>query len=168
MNPIVVDVKKYSRKASSLNLKPRAQLVQSKRSKRSELVSFDNRIFCKERVRCVKKASELPGLSREDLVQRKESHLNTYFNIRKNRLKEITKENKKIYVRINSQKSLYSSRQLNKSTDSVSQSRLSRKSQLSVSASRKSNHSKADPKKAKLTQQKQPEIRIQSKDIKKM
>jgi len=44
------------------------------------------------------------------LFQRKESHLNTYFNQRRDRLKSITKENKLIYVKINSQKSLYSSR----------------------------------------------------------
>lgn len=43
------------------------------------------------------------------LFMRKENYLNTKFNIRKNKLKEITKENKQLYERINSQKSLYSS-----------------------------------------------------------
>ena len=49
------------------------------------------------------------GLDDEFLVQRRESHLNSNFNRRKNRLVEITKENKNIYKRINCQKSFYSS-----------------------------------------------------------
>lgn len=47
--------------------------------------------------------------------ERRESHLNSFFNQRKNRLKDITKENKRIYERINSQTSLYSSRRLESS-----------------------------------------------------
>jgi len=75
---------------------------------------------------------------------RKENHLNTCFNIRKTKLKDITKENKKIYQRINSQKSLYSSVDLNKSYEStreikdrLSQSKLSHRSNLSHCSSRK-------------------------------
>jgi hypothetical protein len=49
------------------------------------------------------------------LFMRKENYLNTKFLIRKNKLKEITKENKQLHDRINSQKSLYSSSDLNKS-----------------------------------------------------
>lgn len=82
----------------------------------------------------------MQGLTGEELEQRRESHLNTYFNARKNKLKEITKVNKKIYVRINSQKSLYSSRDLDKSYEStsqlsrrLSQSKLSRNSNTSLS-----------------------------------
>lgn len=97
----------------------------------------------------------LQGLSKEALSQRKESHLNTYFNLRKNKLKDITKENKKIYVRINSQKSLYSSRKLNGSQDSISQSRLSHKSsQHSLRSSKNSTNSLV--KKAKINNQKIP------------
>jgi len=167
-NAIVADAKKYSRKVSSLNLKQRPEMVSSKNSKRSELLGFDNRIFCNERVKSVKKGQGLPGLSRADLDQRKESHLNTYFNIRKNRLKDITKENKKIYVRINSQKSLYSSRQLNKSTDSITHSRLSNQSsQHSVSSSRRTRQSKTTLKRPEL-QKKEENIKIESKDINKL
>lgn len=87
----------------------------------------------------VTKTHLLPGLSKVELSQRKENYLNTYFNIRKNKLKEITKENKKIYDRINSQQSLYSSRQLNGSIDFVSNSRISHKSsQNSIVSLRKS------------------------------
>ena len=64
--------------------------------------------------------------------------MNTYFNLRKNKLKEITQENKKIYVRINSQKSLYNSRQLNNSSTSLNHSRCSNASQSSI-ISRKSS-----------------------------
>jgi hypothetical protein len=91
----------------------------------------------------VKSNYNVGGLSTEALGLRKESNLNTYYNLRKNRLKDITKENKKIYVRINSQKSLYSSRQLNCSQDSIGHSRLSQKSsQHSLQSSRNSNKSK--------------------------
>lgn len=50
------------------------------------------------------------GLDDDFLLQRRENHLTTHFNTRKNRLLEITKENKHIHRRINAQKSLYSSR----------------------------------------------------------
>ena len=53
------------------------------------------------------------GMNDEFLFMRKENHLNTQFNIRKNKLKEITQENKVLYQRLNSQKSLYSSTDLN-------------------------------------------------------
>lgn len=63
--------------------------------------------------------------------------MNTYFNQRKNKLKQITHENKRIYVKINSQKSLYSSRQLNKSYESNSDlSRRLSSSKLSRASSR--------------------------------
>ena len=78
------------------------------------------------------------------MVQRKESHLNTYFNIRKNKLKEITKENKQIYVRINSQKSLYSSRKLDNSSSSLSQSRCSNKSDTSFRSKKSINRASKD------------------------
>jgi hypothetical protein len=55
------------------------------------------------------------GINDEFLFMRKENYLNTKFNIRKSKLKEISKENKQLYERISSQKSLYSSSDLNKS-----------------------------------------------------
>ena len=51
----------------------------------------------------------------------------------------MTKQNKKIYERINSQKSKYSSRELNKSYDSMYSSRVSNRS----SRSRKSNYNRS-------------------------
>lgn len=79
------------------------------------------------------------------LFQRKENHLNTCFNIRKNKLQEITKVNKQIYKRLNSQKSLYSNEDLNKSYQSIkvikerlSQSKVSQRSSLSRQSSRSS------------------------------
>ena len=86
-------------------------------------------------------------MNEQFLHQRKENHLNTCFNIRKNKLKEISKANQQIYKRINSQNSLYSSRKMdekyqetNKIRNRLSQSKLSQRlsdSQLS----RKSNQS---------------------------
>lgn len=51
-------------------------------------------------------------MTERQLYERKESNLNSYFNIRMSKLKDITKENKRIYERLNSQKSLYSSKNL--------------------------------------------------------
>ena len=59
------------------------------------------------------------GLDDRFLHLRKENHLNTYFNIRKNKLKETTIANKQLYKRLNSQKSLYSSTDMNKSYQST-------------------------------------------------
>lgn len=59
------------------------------------------------------------GMNEKFLFMRKENHLNSCFNVRKAKLKEMTKENQKIYQRINSQKSLYSSTDLNKSYEST-------------------------------------------------
>jgi hypothetical protein len=93
------------------------------------------------------------------LFLRKESHLNSCFNQRKNKLKEITHENKRIYVKINSQKSLYSSRQLNKSYESnsdlsrrLSSSKLSRTSSRSgtSAAGRRKEGAKAKAKEIKI------------------
>ena len=88
---------------------------------------------------------------------RKESHLNTYFNKRKNKLKDIVQENKRIYVKINSQKSLYSSRQLNKSYDSnadlsrrLSSSKLSRTSSTSSRKGQTRVKAKTKPKQIKI------------------
>lgn len=71
---------------------------------------------------------------------RKENHLNTHFNLRKTKLREITKQNKQLFHRINSQKSLYSSIELNKSFEEankvknrLSQSKLSQRSASSRS-----------------------------------
>lgn len=59
------------------------------------------------------------GKTADFYESRKESFLNSFYNIRKNHLVRITKENRKIYDRINSQKSLYSNKALNKSYDSI-------------------------------------------------
>ena len=59
------------------------------------------------------------GMNDNFLFLRKENYLNTNFNIRKNKLREITKVNKQIYQRLNSQKSLYSNSELNKSYEST-------------------------------------------------
>lgn len=58
-------------------------------------------------------------LNEQLMTQRRENYLNSHFNKRRNTLKQITRENKKIYQRINSQKSLYSQDKMNKSTDSI-------------------------------------------------
>jgi hypothetical protein len=72
-------------------------------------------------------------------------------------LKEITKENKKIYQRINSQKSLYSQDDMNKSTTSIRS--------LSRGSSRISNKSatsqKKYPKIVKGTMKPKEEVKIQ-------
>lgn len=72
------------------------------------------------------------GMNNNLLFLRKENHLNTQFNLRKNKLKEITKANKKLYKRLNTQKSFYSNSDLSKSYEStqeikerLSQSKLS-------------------------------------------
>jgi hypothetical protein len=79
---------------------------------------------------------------------RKENYLNTKFNIRKSKLKEISKENKQLYERIGSQKSLYSSSDLNKSFEGnneikkrLSQSKLSQRLNSSRSSERSKNSS---------------------------
>jgi hypothetical protein len=72
------------------------------------------------------------GMNENFLFLRKENHLNTQFNLRKNKLKEITKANKQLYRRLNTQKSFYSNSDLSKSYEStqeikerLSQSKLS-------------------------------------------
>ena len=85
----------------------------------------------------------LVGMNDGFLHTRKESYLNSQFNMRKNRLRVISKENNQIYNRINSQKSVYSSQDLNKSFESnavkkrLSESKLSQRS----NSSRNSIHS---------------------------
>lgn len=86
-------------------------------------------------------------LNDEILMRRKENHLNTQYNRRLNALKNITKENKKIYQRINSQKSLYSQDDMRKSSMSIrsskSSSRVSQRSgQHQASMSRNSKVTK--------------------------
>lgn len=61
----------------------------------------------------------MKGMNDHLLFLRKENHLNTQFNIRKNKLREITKTNKQIYQRLNTQKSFYSNSDLNKSYEST-------------------------------------------------
>ena len=80
------------------------------------------------------------------LYTRKQSHLNTCFNIRKNKLKNISKANRQILQRINSQSSLYSSRKMNESyqkskeiKDRLSGSKISRG--LAESEVSRSSHS---------------------------
>ena len=106
------------------------------------------------------------GLTPSEHSQRKESSLNTYFNQRKSKLKDITRENKKIYVRINSQKSLYSSRDLEQSYERscshsrrLSQSRLSRVS----TSSRGSSMGRQQTKKNNPVRK---SIKVESKSIK--
>jgi len=59
------------------------------------------------------------GMNAHFLYLRKENHLNTYFNVRKNKLKEMTKANKKLYQKINNQKSMYSNSEMNRSYQSI-------------------------------------------------
>jgi hypothetical protein len=88
--------------------------------------------------------SRLGGLSEEELWGRRESLLGSRFKQRKDKLETITKDNRRIYVKINSQKSLYSSKEMNKSFESSSQlsrnlsrSRISnRQAQLATPRSR--------------------------------
>lgn len=61
------------------------------------------------------------GMNDNFLFLRKENYLNTQFMMRKKKLKEITKTNKQIYNRLNSQKSFYSNSDLNKSYESTKQ-----------------------------------------------
>lgn len=104
------------------------------------------------------------------LFMRKENYLNTKFNIRKNKLKEITKENKQLHERINSQKSLYSSSDLNKSFESncelkkrLSQSKLSQR----LNSSRSSSRSKADSNRAnRFERKKEIKMAIKTTNIK--
>ena len=77
---------------------------------------------------------------------RKESYLNSQFNMRQNKLKEISKENKQIYNRLNSQKSVYSSQDLNKSYEmrkGLSSSKLSQRSNNSRVSDRSNKSSKS-------------------------
>lgn len=81
------------------------------------------------------------GMNENFLFLRKENHLNTQFNLRKNKLKEITKANKQLYRRLNTQKSFYSKSDLSKSYEStqeikerLSQSKISQRSQRMNSA----------------------------------
>jgi hypothetical protein len=95
--------------------------------------------------------------------------LNSYFNVRKNKLKQITHENKRIYVKINSQKSLYSSRELNKSYESNSGlSRRLSQSKLSRSSSRQSVEGGSSRKPDRRGPEGKKEIRIESHDINKV
>lgn len=59
------------------------------------------------------------GMNAHFLYMRKENHLNTCFNLRKNKLKEMTKANKQLYQKLNMQKSMYSSSDMNKSYQSI-------------------------------------------------
>jgi hypothetical protein len=59
------------------------------------------------------------GMNDNFLFLRRENHLNSQFNVRKNKLKEITKANKQLYKRLNTQKSFYSNSDLNKSYEST-------------------------------------------------
>ena len=75
------------------------------------------------------------GINEHFLFLRKENHLNTCYNMRKNKLKEITRANKDFYQKLNSQKSLYSNQEMSKSyksikeiKDRLSQSKLSSRS----------------------------------------
>ena len=81
--------------------------------------------------------------------------MNSQFNRRRNTLKQITRENHKIYQRINSQKSLYNQSQMNKSTDSLRS--LSRCSSRSKNAKGKN----VDSKKSTINQ-----VSIKSQNIK--
>ena len=59
------------------------------------------------------------GLNDHFLYLRKENHLNTCFNIRKNKLKEMTRANKQLFQKLTSQKSIYNSDDMNKSYQSI-------------------------------------------------
>ena len=86
------------------------------------------------------------GINDEFLHTRKESYLNSQFNMRQNKLKEISKENKQIYSRLNSQKSVYSSQDLNKSYEmkkGLSSSKMSQRSNNSRVSDRSKNSSKS-------------------------
>lgn len=85
------------------------------------------------------------GMNDNFLFLRKENHLNTQFMIRKKKLKEITQANKRIYNRLNTQKSFYSNSDLSKSYEStkeikerLSHSKLSHRLNSSRNSSRKS------------------------------
>lgn len=55
------------------------------------------------------------GLNSHFLIARREQFLNSGYYVRKKKLEDITEENKKIYLKINSQKSAYSRDQMRKS-----------------------------------------------------
>lgn len=107
------------------------------------------------------------GMNENLLFMRKENHLNTQFNLRKNKLKEITKANKQLYRRLNTQKSFYSNSDLNKSYEStqlikerLSHSKLSHRMNSSRSSSRKSLRGD------KVQAKKAPVLDIKAKNIK--
>jgi hypothetical protein len=111
------------------------------------------------------------GMNDNFLFLRKENHLNTQFNIRKNKLKEITKVNKQLYGRLNTQKSFYSNSDMNKSYEStkeirerLSQSKLSHRMNSSRSSSRKSLKTGANAKGIK----KELNLEIRAKNISKI
>lgn len=112
-------------------------------------------------------AGVLAGGINDDIMQnRKENHLNTCFNVRQNKIREINKENKKLHDRINSQKSLYSSSDLNKSFESnceikkrLSSSKLSQRSSTSRSSLRKNANS--------IALKKHPQLEIKTANIEK-
>lgn len=89
--------------------------------------------------------------------------MNTCYNNRKNKLKEIGKDNMQLYQRINSQKSLYSQKKLRKSTESLkSNSRCSSRSSLkSKSSTARKLPAKQAPK------EKRTHITIESENINK-
>ena len=89
--------------------------------------------------------------------QRRESYLNSQFNRRKNTLKEITKTNRKIYERINSQKSLYSQKKMNKSTDSLRS--------LSRCSSRSKNSKAGHPQAKNPSKRPQTKMTVQAENI---
>jgi hypothetical protein len=106
------------------------------------------------------------GMNENLLLMRRENHLNTQFNLRKNKLKEITKANKQLYRRLNTQKSFYSNSDLNKSYEStqqirerLSQSKLSHRINSSRSSSRKSLRGD------KVQVKKAPVLEIKAKNI---
>lgn len=120
----------------------------------------------------IRQGGSVVGMNDHFLYQRKENHLNTCFNIRKNKLKEITKVNKNIYQKLNSQKSIYSSTDMNKSYQSIqaikdrlSQSKISQRSSLSRDSSRKSLHQSKSTKGILKKRDKGPKIEVKAQNI---
>ena len=100
--------------------------------------------------------------------RRKENYLNSKFNQRKEKLRQLTKDNKKIYERINSQKSLYSQKSQTKSYESLkSVSRCSSRSQSRNGKQNVTSYRVVYSKGAK-TQKKAPNMTIQSESINKV
>lgn len=120
----------------------------------------------------VRQGGSVAGMNDHFLYQRKENHLNTCFNIRKNKLKEITKMNRNIYQKLNSQKSIYSSTDMKKSYQSIqaikdrlSQSKISQRSSLSRDSSRKSLNQSKSTKGILKKKEKGPKIEVKARNI---